>query len=61
MKSYDSAGNLKFIRHELDSLVEARSLGTLTPVDEFKYRELCHTERELLRTIRARTPLLKTA
>jgi hypothetical protein len=61
MKSYETGASLNFIRRELDSLVGARSLGGLTPIDERRYRELCRQECDLLERMGVRTPFLISA
>ena len=40
--------DLEAVRRELETLVWARSLNGLRPVDKKRYRELCEMERALL-------------
>ena len=40
--------DLGFIRHQLDSLADARAVGELRPNDEIEYRRLCERERAIL-------------
>jgi hypothetical protein len=41
--------DLKAVQNELETLVWARSLNGLRPVDKERYAELCEMERALLR------------
>jgi len=43
--------DLKTVQQELETLVSARGLGGLGPVDEERYLELCKMEQTLLRGI----------
>jgi hypothetical protein len=40
--------DLEAVRRELGTLVWARSLNRLRPIDKERYRELCEMERVLL-------------
>jgi len=42
------ASDLEAVRRELETLVFARGLGELRPVDKERYAELCEMERALL-------------
>jgi hypothetical protein len=44
--------DLTFIRHQLDALAYARTVGGLRPKDEIEYRRLCECERAMLDAVR---------
>jgi hypothetical protein len=46
----ETTEDLNFIRHELDSLVESRSMcGGWRPADALRYATLCEREKALVR------------